>query len=60
MLLADGLGDGIVVRTILEGIGQALIDWWWFWLLFAAFLIGAKLVTDWSRRVEARSRGRRR
>jgi hypothetical protein len=58
MLLAD-LGDGVVVRALFEGVSDALVGWWWFWLLFAAFLIVAKVVTDWSKRVEARSKRRR-
>jgi hypothetical protein len=45
-LLDEGLGDGVVVKTIGEGLWNAASDWWWVWLLFAAFIVVAKIVTD--------------
>ena len=54
------LGDGIIVRAILEGMGQALVEYWYVWLAMTALLITAKIITDWSKRVEARAKARRR
>lgn len=55
-----GLGDGVVVEAFFEGFLNAATDFWWFWLPFGAFIVLAKVVSDWSKRVEARANVERR
>jgi hypothetical protein len=54
------LGDGFVVRVIFEAFANALIDWWYLWLILVVGAIALRMLADWSKRVEARARAARR
>lgn len=56
----DGLGDGIVVRTIAEALFTAAVDYWWLWLLFLVLIVAAARFSTWSRRLDARARAEQR
>jgi hypothetical protein len=56
----QGLDGNEIVSVIAEGLLNALVDWWYVWLLLVALIIGFRLLADWSKRVERRARAERR
>ena len=55
----DKLCDGIIVRTIAEGVLDAVLDYWWLWIALIVVLVALAQLNEWSRRLEASSKTER-
>ncbi len=48
----SALDGNTVATTILQALGNALIDWWWLWLLVIIGGIALAMLNGWARRLE--------
>lgn len=56
VLSDEKLGDGIVARTILRALADALVQHWLALALFFGAIVVLASITAWSRSLEARRR----